>query len=105
MTDLARYLGQNISTICGNDFNDNALNHCAHFASHAMGLQLGYTCKAQMRGRKQGATIRVQELFAACPQVGVWPPPAALNGGEVLAFVTAKSNVNLARKEMANVPK
>ena len=103
MPDLDSFLGKNIDQICGNGFVAPDINHCAHFVAHALNLDLGHTCRKQMGGHKPGAALRVQELFAECPEVGVWQVRA--NDKPVLAFVTAKANVNLGQKQMANVPK
>lgn len=95
--------GKSIVDFCGSGFIDASTNHCAHFVAHQLGLTLGMTC-AKLTGRGHpGANVRVQELFAACPAVGVledW-----VGAGPVLVFVTAKSNVDLATKVMRNVPR
>lgn len=41
---LSSYLNKNIRDICPNHFDDNNLNHCAHFVSHMLGIGIGYTC-------------------------------------------------------------
>ena len=57
-----------------------------------------------VRGKGPAANLRVQELFPKCLSVGVWslrPMPLIT----CLAFITKASNVNLAAKTMANVPR
>ena len=59
-----------------------------------------------MMGSGQGpaANLRVQEIFPKCPSVGVWSlRPQSLS--TCLVFITKASNVNLAAKVMANVPR
>lgn len=95
--------GKTIADFCGSGFIDAGTNHCAHFVAHVLGLTQGMTCAALTGRGHPGASVRVHELFAACPEVGLleaWP-----GGGPVLVFVTAKSNVDLASKVMRNVPK
>lgn len=103
MTDVASFLGKPIDDICGNGFDSHNLNHCAHFVSHVLHLAFGMTCKELTNGSHAAANVRVQEVFAECPEVGNWPPPAG--SGPVLIFVTKATNVNLATKTMQNVPK
>ena len=101
--DLNKYLGKNISAICGNGYTAPDNNHCAHFVSHAMEYTFGYTCKAASVGAKAAAAnLRVHEVFARCPTVGRWadkPAPLLV----CLVFVTASSHVNVAMKAMTNV--
>ena len=47
--------------------------------------------------------MRVHEVFAQCPEVG-WLENWS-EDGQVLVFVTAKTNVTLSNKTMRNVPK
>ncbi len=105
--ELTKFEGKTISDFCDVGYVDAATNHCAHWVSHVMGYQFGATCKTMMHPKKAGATpgsIRVHEVFARCPEVGVWADkPAAVT--TCLAFVTAKGNVNLKQKTMSNVPK
>jgi hypothetical protein len=101
---LSRFLGKSIADICQNGYIRDADNHCAHFVSHALGYRFGVTC--QMMGSSAGpaANLRVQEIFPRCSRVGVWSlRPASLS--VCLVFITRASNVNLAGKVMANVPR
>lgn len=52
----------------------------------------------------KGANIRVQDIFARCIRVGKWSDRPA-NLTVCLAFVTLMKNVNLATKQMDNVPR
>ena len=44
LSDLQDYVGKSIDKICTNGFTSHSQNHCAHFVSHALGLQLGMLC-------------------------------------------------------------
>ena len=103
---LNAYLGKHIKDVCKCEMTSNGLNHCAHFVSHVMDYQFGYTCfKHTGKGVKTDqANMRVQEVFPQCPTVGKWADkPATLKKG--LAFITSKNNVNIKNKTMVNVPK
>lgn len=107
LTELQKVEGKRIDAICDCAYHSNAENHCAHFVSHALGLDFGFTCK-NMTGKgikgAKGANIRVHEIFPRCRQVGKWSDrPAHLT--VCLAFVTSVTNVDLATKKMVNVPK
>ncbi|MER3498024.1 MAG: hypothetical protein C4308_05005 [Chitinophagaceae bacterium] len=92
----------NISSICGNSYVHDEDNHCAHFVSHVMGYHFGYTCKMHSgQSAGDGATIRVHELSAHCPQVGEWKDKPS---GDCLAFITKAPTVNLVTKRMVNIP-
>lgn len=104
LAQLQKFQGQRIDTICDCEYHKNADNHCAHFVSHALGLNFGFTCKAMTGKGKKGANIRVHQIFPRCKQVGKWSDrPTELK--VCLAFVTAAGNVNLTTKHMDNVPK
>lgn len=100
--DLAAYVGKSIAEICPNGFSSQGQNHCAHFVSHALGLQLGMLCGDMARKTKgTGASIRCDELFNRLARRGPWqehPEPA----DGLLVFVTAARNVH--RNSMLNVP-
>jgi hypothetical protein len=101
---LDSYVGKTIADICPNGYASAADNHCAHFVSHVLGYTFGVTCQMMGGGRTPGATLRVQEVFPKCPSVGAWSlRPASLQ--PCLVFITRASNVNLASKVMANVPR
>lgn len=103
---LDPYLGKHINEVCENGFTDNGDNHCAHFVSHVLGLEFGLTCRTMGTPGAKGAeaNIRVQQLFPRCPRVGEWADrPEDLS--PCLVFITKASNVNLATKVMANVPR
>jgi hypothetical protein len=96
-------VGKKIDDFCESGFTDPDVNHCAHFVAHHLNLKLALTCSALTRTGSNGASVRVQEIFAKCHEVGML---SDWNGsGRVLVFVTAKSNVDLANKRMRNVPK
>jgi hypothetical protein len=106
VADMNALLGKTISEICLCEFHGADFNHCAHFVSHVMKYQFGYTCFAQTgKGEAENkANIRVQEVFPQCRTVGRWDAkPATITAG--LVFITAASNVDLANKTMVNVPR
>ena len=102
--ELNKFVGKNITGICTNGYTNAADNHCAHFVSHALEYTFGYTCRAAGTGKGPAANLRVHELFGRCPSVGRWDDkPDDLK--TCLAFVTARTNVQVPNKLMANVPK
>lgn len=97
-TDIGRSLHKKIGDLCPLSIaKNNAQNHCAHYVSHIMGYELaGPTCKnftwADRQTPVRGATLRVDDLFAQAPEVGLLSAkPAALT--ECLIFVTLAANV------------
>lgn len=103
-TRLDGYTNKNIRDICPNNFHDNGENHCAHFVCHVLGYSFGFTCNgmAGATGRS-GVCIRVQELFPRCPAIGLWEDDRT--DAARLIFVTARDNVSLSQRTMANVRK
>lgn len=99
---LSETLDKTIAELCRNRFTGAEENHCAHFVCHVLELDSGYDCKTHKNGSHPGACIRVQELFAECPQVGNWNDAPQ---GMKIVFVTDKSNVNLTAHTMRNVPR
>lgn len=99
---LSETLGKTIADFCKNNFTGAAENHCAHFVCHVLELDSGYDCKTHKNGNHPGAGLRVQELFAECPQVGDW---SSAPQGMKIVFVTDKTNVDLAAHTMRNIPK
>lgn len=100
---LEETVSKTISDFCGNLYTGAETNHCAHFVSHYLNLQFGMNCRKLTGRNKEAANVRVHEVFAQCPQVG-WLE--SWNGsGQVLVFVTRKTNVTLSTKTMQNVPK
>lgn len=107
---LGSYLGKTITDICPHGYTAADLNHCAHFVSHVMGLNVGsITCKGMgqsMQKDRLGACIRVHELFKSCPEVGTFDnASAAQKSAGFFIFVIASNLVNLGTKTMTNVPK
>ena len=102
VANLESLLGKDIKDICGNGFDDPNLNHCAHFVSHAMGLNFSFNCAQMTGGHNAPANIRVHEVFAQCPRVGKWED--ADTSVMQLIFVTRKDVVNIATKTMQNIP-
>lgn len=101
MPDLESLLGKSISDLCGNRFHDPDANHSAHFVSHALGFTFSFNCREYLGGRKEGANIRVHEVFGHCPRVGWWED--AEENVDQLVFVIRRDAVDLARKRMQNI--
>ena len=103
---LDGFVSKHISDICGCEYTADGDNHCAHFVCHVTELSFGLTCfKMSGKGdQTTAANIRVQEVFRQCRSVGRWADkPAELKKGFI--FVTQAGNVDLKKKEIANVPK
>ena len=101
---LNGFLGKPIADICQNGYTSAHDNHCAHFVSHVLGYRFGVTCQLMGNGKGPGATLRVHELFPHCHSVGAWSlRPASVKA--CLVFITRASNVNLANRSIANVPR
>jgi len=101
---LKSFLGKHIRDICALGFAADAENHCAHFVSHVLGFQFKTTCRTMVNGSGTPGSIRVQDVFAHCLQVGNWDDcPVPLFWG--LVFITNANNVNIGSKQMVNVPR
>ena len=101
---LRALLGQHIRQICGRGYANDEDNHCAHFVSHVLGYQFNTTCGTMVNGTATPATIRVQDVFSHCLQVGNWSDlPVPLYWG--LVFITNPHNVDIPHKTMVNIPR
>jgi hypothetical protein len=99
---LNSYVGRPIAQICPHGYDRSADNHCAHFVSHVLQLDFGYTCAAA-RGRWGGANLRVHELFAKCANTReILECPTT---GEGLIFVSDRSHFRGTPTHIENVPK
>ncbi|NVZ70965.1 hypothetical protein [Pseudomonas costantinii] len=98
---LSSTVGQPISHFCLNGFNGPNASHCAHFISHVLAIDAGHTCRIFASGRNPSASVRVVELFALSPEVGLWDQAP---NGICLVFVTDRSNVDLSRHTMNENP-
>ena len=97
-------LGKHIRDVCPLGYAADTDNHCAHFVSHALGFQFSATCRTMVNGPGTPASIRVQDVFAHCLQVGNWADlPTPLFWG--LVFIANARNVNLQNKQMVNIPR
>jgi len=102
LAQLNNYVGKSIQSICSNGFSSPSQNHCAHFASHALGIQLGMLCgDMAFQTRKTGASIRCDELYNRLSQKGPWGDKPAMSDG-LLIFVLSARNVR--NGLMMNVP-
>jgi hypothetical protein len=103
-TVLSSLLGKHIREICPLGYAADTDNHCAHFVSHVLGFQFDTTCRTMVTGTGTSASIRVQDVFSHCLQVGNWNGlPTPLYWG--LVFITNANNVNINSKQMVNIPR
>ena len=105
---LNSYLGKSMKEICPNGFDDEKASHCAHFVSHVLNIQVGFTCdgltpKEMHHG--DGACVRVQEIFAACPAKMKYSNRLKRRSG--LMFISGENNFVTVGREttLKNVPK
>lgn len=99
---LAGYVGKGIEDICSNGFSSPSQNHCAHFVSHAHGIQLGMLCgDMAFKTRKTGASIRCDELYNALGRRGKWSDLAVPENGTLIFVLSAR---NVVGDRMQNVP-
>jgi hypothetical protein len=103
--ELDAYLGKNIQDICPRGYVADNLNHCAHFVSHVLGLNFGMTCGNMVHGKGEAATIRVNEIFERCPQVGRWEDQDRTCFYMGLVFITNPKMVNIQNRTMGNQPR
>lgn len=102
---LDSWLNKQISEICLNGYAKASDNHCAHFVSHVLSLNFGYTCQRHTGQQHPGANLRVHELFASCPSV------QEINSSDVsckgLVFVSASGNfvTRGGKTTLNNIPK
>lgn len=94
-------LGRTIADFCANRFTNSSDNHCAHFVCHVIEIDAGYDCKVHTGNGHPGSCLRVHELFQTCPRVGLFDDAPEVT---CIAFVTAKTNVDLDAHSMRNVP-
>jgi len=99
---LQDYVGKSIADICTNGFSSPTQNHCAHFVSHAHGIQLGMLCgDMSFKTRKTGASIRCDELYNRLNTKGKWDDRPTLSDGLLIFVLSARNVVN---GMMLNVP-
>lgn len=99
---LSGHVGQGIGDICANGFSSPSQNHCAHFVSHAHGIQLGMLCgDMAFKTRKTGASIRCDELFNRLGRRGKWADLQAPENGTLIFVLSAR---NVVGDRMLNVP-
>lgn len=102
LSSLMDYVGKPISDICSNGFISGSQNHCAHFVSHALDIQIGMLCgDMTFETRKTGASIRCDELYNGLANTGPWDDRPELEDG-LLIFVLSAHNIVNGR--MLNVP-
>jgi hypothetical protein len=111
---LDRYVDKSVEDFCEFHFGkiDDSENHCAHFVSHVLGLQVGTTCeslldwahtkanyKAGLKGKK-GYTVRVNDLYNSLKVTGDWSDSVA---APCLVFTTPPHNfLNKERMRMGS---
>jgi hypothetical protein len=102
LPDLLAYVGKPIGDVCDNEFSSPAQNHCAHFVSHALDIQIGMLCgDMTFATRKTGASIRCDELFNGLRSTGPWAKRPKIDDGLLIFALSAK---NVVKGRMLNVP-
>jgi len=92
---LEGYVGKGIKDICTTSFDSSTENHCAHFASHALGLSIGTLCGSmKWDTRGTGASIRCDELYNGLTQKGEWADRPTDKEDGMLVFVLSASGVS-----------
>jgi hypothetical protein len=100
--DLNGYVGKTMADICENGFTSPHDNHCAHFASHALGIKYGLLCGTMAAHAKtRGGSIRCDEIYNRLTDRGAWDGKRALADGTLLFVLSAR---NVTRNVMQNVP-
>jgi len=105
---LNSFVGKSMSEICPSGYADTSNNHCAHFVGHALDITVGLTCHGMTSGKKrkgEAASLRVHEIFAACPSVAEYAD--TMVGKRGLMFVSGPSNFETkhGKTTLRNVPK
>jgi hypothetical protein len=102
--ELDGYVNKNIKDICPCGFWNDKESHCAHFVSHVMGYQFGYTC-SQISGKgpkDKSVCVRVTEVFQHTRRFGKWADrPADLKSG--LIFITKGSVVDVKTRKYGSI--
>lgn len=95
LASLQGFVGKPISDICGNGFSSATQNHCAHFVSHALNIQLGMLCgDMSYKTRKTGASIRCDELYNRLTRKGKWDDRPERSDGLLVFVLSARNVVN-----------
>lgn len=110
---LDSYIGLSIAGICPCGFSNPGENHCAHAVSHILGFNFGYTCNLAVSyspvterirlNAQQGASVRVQEIFPRCPEIGIWSERPERLAYALVFAVKGAGNVDVGAKSMINV--
>lgn len=102
LPSLLAYVGKPIADICSNGFSSSSQNHCAHFVSHALDIQIGMLCgDMAWATKKTGASIRCDELFNGLSTTGSWDDKPAVDDGLLIFVLSARNVLN---GMMLNVP-
>jgi hypothetical protein len=97
--DLTAQTGKTVAQFCDCGYTDMGQNHCAHFVSHVLDIEVGLRCGSMAwatRGR--GVSLRVNEVFNYCTVRGRWDDagqvPAEVAGfNAFLMFATISDNI------------
>jgi hypothetical protein len=93
LASLRNYVGKSIGDICSNGYLQPTENHCAHFVSHASGIQLGLICgDMEWKTRKTGTSLRCDEIYNRLVFKGEWEDRPTLDDG-LLIFVISAAQV------------
>ena len=94
--DLVAQEGKTVPQFCNCGYVDMHQNHCAHFVSHVLDIEVGLLCGSMAwatRGR--GVSLRVNQVFNSLTTRGRWDdasqlPAAVANCNAFLLFATSR---------------
>jgi hypothetical protein len=97
--DLTAQTGKTVARFCDCGYTDMHQNHCAHFVSHVLDIEVGLRCGSMAwatRGR--GVSLRVNEVFNYCTVRGRWDdasqvPTEVAGYNAFLMFTTIPDNI------------
>jgi hypothetical protein len=98
--NLTAQEGKTVPQFCNCGYVDMRQNHCAHFVSHLLDIEVGLRCGSMHWGtRGQGVSLRVNNVFNYCTTRGRWDDPAELPAAVAacnafLIFVTIADNIS-----------
>jgi hypothetical protein len=101
--NLTAEVGKTVAQFCTCGYVDTHQNHCAHFVSHVLDIEVGLLCGSMAWGtRGRGVSLRVNQVFNSLTTRGRWddasqlPTPLARSNA-FLMFATIPGNIADAR--------
>jgi hypothetical protein len=98
--DLAAQEGKTVPQFCNCGYVDMHQNHCAHFVSHVLDIEVGLLCGNMAWGTQgRGVSLRVNAVFNYCTTRGRWDdasqvPADVAACNAFLMFATTSDNVS-----------